>query len=381
MKLFILRIMLLATGTARCAACYNNSSNQYFSNVTSCSRCACGIHSHGTEYTGSALCCKRNTSFTTFDSTNIPSLLVPLTILFAGESVQRGIFQDFIRLVSRDRIDLKVDRSVGKFGNFDCVFIDNSGKRSYSGSLSPQRNSRSVLALRVCFTFIGGLFRPDEISKHVKVSAGQRVTNAKYALDTLHYHVYAALGKVYLTIIGATVWDMLFVDNLRSYGRELEKVTELAKAQSSFVMLRTAVPLGYPTTDWQGTSRGISYHKRAIMYTNVVRQVAHKCAVEVLDMYDTFHKFAKQHPSVWEDRETCIKSHDRQRATCNKQLPQERKCVKFLSKPANCGNYVHISCSECDGNDGDGLLSAILTRGVGSFLNATIVSYLTASGD
>jgi hypothetical protein len=231
-----------------------------------------------------------------------------------------------------------------------------------------------VLALRVCFTFIGGLFRPEEVSKHVKVSAGQRVTNAKYALDTLYHHVYAALGKVYLTIIGTTVWDMLFVDNLRSYGRELERVTELAKTQSSFVMLRTAVPLGYPTTDWQGTSRGISYHKRAILYTNVVRQVARKYAVVVLDMYDTFHKFAKQHPSVWEDRVTCTKSHDEQRATCNKQLPQENKCIKFLRKPANCGNFVHISCSECDGNDGDGMLSAILARGVGSFLNATIVT-------
>ena len=314
------------------------------SEYASCDKCNCGWYSSDPAF---AVCCEGTSSCATLSKRDVSSALNQNeTILFLGESTQRGVYIDFVRIISNNN----------KF-----FMAANSGKNSTSCTTINFHRTQ----IKACFLFIGGTFHNDWIN-NVKVSKGQR---AIFALNSPSVYErvekeYLDIGEISVTYLGITTWDMLFVDNIKLYKIGLSKLVDIVKKHSRFVVLRSTTPMGYPLQDWQGTKRALNYHKRTKEYRKVILGMADN-RVDVVDMYDQLHEYGLEHPFAWEGKLECDSSIDALHRECkvNEIKISKRKCSK-LKKNTECGNYIHISCTKCEGEgaDGDGFLSSVLAQ-------------------
>ena len=321
--------------------CYDKPEVLKLSEHASCDKCNCGWYSPDPTF---AVCCQGASCATLSKSDVQNALNQNETILFLGESVQRGLYIDFIRIISNNKNFFSVDTS-GKNGT-SCTMVN--FYRTH---------------IKVCFLFIGGSFRNEWIN-NVKPSSGQRQIFARNS-PSVYERVekeYLELGKVSVTYLGATVWDMLFIDNIKLYKAGLLNLVDIAKRWSQFVVLRSTTPIGYPLQDWQGTKRGLNYHKRTKDYRKVILGLAEN-RVAVVDMYDQLHQYGLEHPATWEDKQKCDSAHDALHSgRCKAHISgnmSKQKCLKLRKHSRECGNYIHISCKECEGADGDGFYQSI----------------------
>ena len=317
--------------------CFNNSTLQFFSNDGDLT-CNSGFPWNRK----AALCCvdtdKKSIKIRTLRSKLFQKRLkTSERILFIGESCTRGIFQDFIRIVSNDK----------KFA------VDNHHPDPYCKKVRfPQKT------VEACYTLIPGILQKKWVNG-VNLTEYQRVNLGEKPIEKLS-RIFLEKGAFSLVFIGMTTWDMLLVDRVDIYHRELLKVCEISKRYSKRILLRSATPLGKPRADFQGTSRGLTWNTRALLYNEAIRQVAAFEKVQVLDLYEKMQEYADSNKNLWQD----------QLAWVNNYLRMERKCAKGSSLQGLCssntypGNFLHITCLKCTGSDGSGFFSSIFAQGV-----------------
>jgi len=328
--------------TIRPFDCFSNSTLQHFSH-------------EGTRYCNSgfpwskrpSLCCadteKDVINIQTLHRKSIENVLKARNerVLFIGESCTRGIFQDFVRIVSHDK----------KFA------VNNHHSDPYCKKVRLQKNS-----VEACYTLIPGTLQKKWVNG-INLTAYQLEKLREEPLDKLS-RIFVEKGNFSLVVIGMTTWDMLLVDRVDIYLRELLKLCEISKSHGARVLLRGSTPLGEPTANFQGTNRGLTWNARALLYNKAIRQVAAFERVQVLDLYNKMHEYAKFNENLWQDKKLWIKNYWR----------SERKCAKFASLKNLCssirypGNFLHLTCSKCDGSDGNGYFSSIFAQGVLFFL-------------
>ena len=319
--------------------CFSNSTSQFFSSEWD-SACNKGFPWSRK----AALCCldtdRKSINIRTLGRKSFQKKLkTSERILFIGESCTRGIFQDFVRIVSNDK----------KFA------VDNHHPEPYCIKVRFQKEN-----VEACYTLIPGVLQKKWVNG-VNLTEYQRTKLREEPIQKLS-RIFQENGTFSLVFVGMTTWDMLLVDRVDLYHRELLKVCEISKRYSKRVLLRSATPLGKPRADFQGTSRGLTWNTRALLYNEAIRQVAAFEKVQILDLYEKMQEYAdiNKHFHLWQDQRAWVKNY----------LRMERKCKKGSALQSLCpsntypGNFLHITCLKCDGSDGSGFFSSIFAQGV-----------------
>ena len=258
-------------------------------------------------------------------------------ILFVGESCTRGIFQDFVRIISQER----------KFS------VNNHHPDPYCTVVRLKKKS-----IEACYTLIPGTLQRKWVNG-INLTAYQENKLKEEPLQKLS-RIFTENGAFSLVFIGMTTWDMLLVDRLDIYRSELLKLCEISKRYSKRVLIRSATPLGEPRDDFQGTSRGLTWNNRALLYNDAIRQVAAFENVQMLDLYDKMHEYAGFNKNLWQDQISWVKNYKRVKRECAKGMALQRIC----SSNRYPGNFLHFTCSKCDGSDGNGFFSSIFAQGI-----------------
>jgi len=310
------------------------------------------------------LSCKNGEVLKTFNQSSLSQCFTDYghkpSILFAGESVTRGIFEDFLRILHnsmRYRISTGGVEEIVQIAKTDSV--------------------------DAYFTFMTGTF--GESIHESKKEGYKKLQKRKYVYSFTNLrNVYEKIGAVDVTIIGAAALDILMINDLKYFRYEMKKIIKLAMRYSSKIVLRTETPIVRPTLRvGESFLHYLEYNTSLKEYNRVTWELAKEFGLMVLDAYNIISsgiRLGAIKHGLMEDYGACLQKISETNAGSNQsqefsdikgKISNERLSKKKYKKnevPYECTNQHHISCTTCDNAYHSGMGSMAIAQALGSLL-------------
>jgi len=305
-----------------------------------------------------SLRCRDSKSLKTYNQTLLFSCFEEYrhkpSILFAGESVTRGLFKDFMRIILNSM----------KYEISDMI-----------GNITDIVHTIQTENVDVSFTFLTGSFAKNIFNKKKISFTENQKKNYIYSHIKLN-SVYKQIGAVDFTIIGAAAWDILMVGDVNIFESEMTKLIQLAKRHSSRVILRTETSLIDPSA--ANDSKIMLYNSKLPEYNRIIYKLSEKFSLMTLDAYNVINSGIRDGAlkfGLMEDYHSCSKrknQNDIRRtlidAAENVSQKKMKKYKQNTKDSPECLNQHHISCSKCDNNVHSGMGSMAIVQALGTIL-------------
>lgn len=313
------------------------------------------------------LLCRNGAALRTFDQSAFSNCFADyrhkLSVLFAGESVTRGIFEDFLRIIS-DSMQYAPSRK-GKDTLREIVQVANTN------------------LIDTYFTFLTGTFGERTFESKKESFSEQQKGKYEYSFTKLQ-KVFKQIGAVDFTIIGAAAWDILLINDHDNFRYEMTKLIKLAMQYSSKIILRTETPLVHPSNQTKDLLHYLEYNSSLKEYNHVIYELAEEFGLMILDAYNIIRSGIRDGAlkyGLMEDHQACAQRFSEVNTINNgvqasfdvDEIEESKKVVirknyRKNEPPRECINQHHISCRTCDDNLHSGMGSMAIAQAFGSLI-------------